>query len=510
MITSRSSFILPLSSFLPMSSDLEKYRSLYFAEAQTQLAAIHSSLDALADAPKDRDELNAAFRAAHTLKAMSATMGYGELTRASHALEDLLARMKNQNETPNDLTLRLLHNATEEIAVRLRRAETGAVMTAVEPTQDELLPILTAPLAASVPVKQQDLNLLLELIAELAASSNQLEHAALQSNVPTADASIRNQRELVNQVRRLTWQLNMSPIGPVFERYARVLTELARQQNKTVRVVTIGADVELCHAMIETLNEPLLHLLRNAITHGIELPAERTWGGKDAAGVVTLRAQRVADRVLIHVSDDGRGMDAGAILQTAMAQGIVSREQRRKMNASDALRLILLPNFSMSRAVTTNAGRGIGMNVVQDRLNAVGGALDIRSELGKGSSFTLDVPQLVGLLEVELARKANKVFAIPTAQIATARVYLPAEIVKRQKESVAGLNEWRILDVETLRAVNKSQLTAASGVCLVELQEPNGVALRVDELLGKALLNYPFAVRAASIPILDLPSLLQA
>lgn len=495
-----------------MSSDLDKYRSLYFSEAQTQLEAIHKSLDALADEPQARSELIAAFRAAHTLKAMSATMGYGELTRASHALEDLLARMKNQNEPPTDLTLRLLSNATEEINVRLRRAETGAVMNAVEFNQEDLLPILTAPLAASVPVKQQDLNLLLELIAELAASSNQLENAvlesyperaALQKNAPHTDSAIRNQRELVSQVRRLTWQLNMSPIRPVFERYSRILTELARQQNKTVRVVTQGGEVELCHAMLEMLNEPLLHLLRNAITHGIELPAERTWSGKEASGVVTLRAQRVGDRVLIQVSDDGRGMDAGAILQTALAQGIVTREQRRKMNAQDALRLILLPDFSMSRTVTSNAGRGIGMNVVQERLNAVGGTLDIRSELNKGTSFTLDVPQLVGLIEVELVRQGNKIFAIPTTQITHARVWLPAEIAKRQKENVVGLNEWRILDVGTFRPVTKAQLTAPSGVCLVELHEPNGVALYVDELLGKALLNYPFAVRAASIPILD-------
>lgn len=492
-----------------MSSDLEKYRSLYFAEAQAQLTALRRSLDALADAPKDRNELNTAFRIAHTLKAMSATMGYGELTRSSHAIEDLLARARNQNEELSDLALRLLQNATDELAARLQRAETGVVMQIVEAHEDEVLPILTAPLAASVPVKQQDLNLLLELIAELAASSNQLEYAAFQSNAPHADAAIRNHRELVNQLRRLTWQLNMSPIGPFFERYARVLNELARQQDKSVRVIIQGADVELCHAMLEALNEPLLHLLRNAITHGIELPAERTWADKEAAGVITLRAERIGDRVLIQVRDDGRGMDAGAILQTAIARGLVTREQRRKMNAQDALRLIMLPNFSMSRTVTSNAGRGIGMSVVQERLHRVGGALDIQSDLGKGTSFTLDVPQLVGLLETELVRKGARIFAIPTAQISSARVWLPAEIVKRQKESVVGLNEWRILDVETFQSVSKSQLSAPAGICLVELHEPGGVALRVDELLGKALLNYPFAVRAASIPILDPAAMLR-
>ncbi len=494
-----------------MSADLEKYRSLYFSEAQQQLAAIHSSLDALSDAPTDRKELNAAFRAAHTLKAMSATMGYGDLTRASHSLEDLLARMRSQNETPTALTLRLLRNATEEINVRLRRAETDAVIESAQthPHPEAGAQILTSPLAANVHVRQQDLNLLLELIAELAASSNALEYAASQSNAPNAELAVRNQRELVRELRRLTWQLNMSPVAPVFDRYARVLTELARQQNKTLRVVTQGGDVELCHAMLDELNEPLLHLLRNAITHGIELPAERTWAQKEAAGVVTLRAQRSGDRVLIHIADDGRGMDAGAILQAAYSQGLVTREQRRSMNAQDALRLILLPNFSMAHTITPNAGRGIGMSVVQEKLNSVGGQIEMRSELGRGTTFTLDVPRLVGLLEVELVRARARVFAIPTAQILSARIWQASEVAKRQKERVSGLNEARIIDLETAKPATKAQLGAPAGVPLVELRELPNVMLRVDELLGKALLNYPFAVRAASIPILDPLTFLQ-
>lgn len=486
-----------------MSVELEKYRSLYFSEAQEQLAALNRHLDLLADSPQDRNELNNAFRAAHTLKAMSATMGYGELTRAAHALEDLLARARTQNETLSEITLRLLKNASEDINVRLRRAETSAIITATEElgSSETLSQILTTPLSANVRVHQQDLNVLLEIVAELAVSSNQLERVALESKTPQTDAAVRNQRELISQVRHLTWQLNMAPIGPVLDRYVRVLQELARQQNKTLRVVTQGVEVELCHAMLDELNEPLLHLLRNAITHGVELAAERTWAHKDAAATITLRAQRSGDRVLIQVGDDGRGMDAGAILQAAYSQGIITREKRSSMNAQDALRLILLPNFSMSHTVTQNAGRGIGMSVVQERLNAVGGSIDIRTELGKGTVFTLDVPRLVGLIEVEVVRNGAKVYAIPTAQIQEARLWMTGEIAKRIKNGA--LNKDYVLDIAALQTVNPARLADPAGVSLVELVEPQGVAFCVDELLGKALLNYPFAVRAASIPILD-------
>jgi chemotaxis protein histidine kinase CheA len=493
-----------------MSADLEKYRALYFAEAQDQLALIHRNLDALAETPGDRKPLNAAFRAAHTLKAMSATMGYGELTRAAHALEDLLARLRTQNQVPTDLNLRLLRNATEDINLRLQRAETAAVMELVERPEHEESPAsnFTSPLTAQVRVRQQDLNLLLELVAELAASSNALEFAAGQSTSQNVDKSVQNQRELVRQVRSLTWQLNMSTVAPVFDRYARILTELARQQNKTIRVATQGVDVELCHAMLDELNEPLLHLLRNAVTHGIEMPAERTWVKKDAAGTVTLRAQRNGDRVLIQIGDDGRGMDAGAILQAAYSRGLITREQRRAMTAQDALRLIFLPNFSMATTVTANAGRGLGMSVVQERLKAVGGKIEIQSEQGRGTIFTLDVPRLIGLLEVELVRAGSRVYAIPSSQVVSARIWLANEIAKQQKQRADTPNPWRVLDVETLKPIAKGKLAAAAGLPLVELYEPPGVALCVDELLGKALLNYPFAVRAAAIPILDPASLI--
>src|SRR5205814_98390 len=130
--------------------------------------------------------------------------------------------------------------------------------------------------------------------------------------------------------------------------------------------------------------------------------------------------------------------------------------------ANDALRLILLPNFSMAHTVTQNAGRGIGMSVVHEQLSAVGGEVDVRSDLGHGSVFTLDVPRLVGLMEVELVRTRAHVYAIPTAQIIGARVWLPAEIAKRVKEGESGLGAWRILDVVTLKPVTKAQLSTPS------------------------------------------------
>lgn len=497
-----------------MIADLEQYRSTFAHQAQEQLGRIERSLRALQVAPEDRAALDAAFRAVHTLKAMSATMGYNDITRAAHSLEDRLAYLERTHEPPTQTTLHLLFDAVEELNGQLRRIEADVLWNAsgVTPsggnasTDASAERLFSSPNAFSpqVRVRQKDLNLLLELVAELAVSSNQLEHTATEYAGANAEAVVRQQRELVRELRRLTWQLNMAPIGPVWEHYARVLHELARQQDKSIRVVTHGAEVELCHAMLDALNEPLLHLLRNAVTHGIELPAERAWAGKDTVGSITLRAQRAGDRILIQVADDGRGMDAGEILQTAYAQGLITREQRAAMTAQDAYRLILLPNFSMARTVTPNAGRGIGMSVAKAQLDAVGGRLDIQSAPGQGTTFTLDVPRLIGLIEVELVRAGKRIYGIPTSSIAAARVWLPSEIAAREKSAGdSAPPEWRILDVTTFKRVYKNQLTMPAGVCLVELHSPLGAMLRVDELLGKALLNYPFALQPAAIPILD-------
>lgn len=491
---------------------LDKYRSLYFGEAQQQLDLIQQHLRELEASPSERAPVDAAFRAAHTLKAMSATMGYQDLTRSAHALEDLLVRVRDDDEPPSALNIRLIVQSSDDVAQRLRRAEANALIAAADAalleTTDPAPRAPFTPLAANVRVRQQDLNRLLELVGQIAVSSNHLERAVHEPPRPDVDPYLRIHRELLRELKRLTWQLNMSPVGPAFDRYARVLQELASQQNKQVRVTTSGGDVELCHAVLDELHEPMLHLLRNAMTHGMELPVERTYAGKDAAGAIALSAERSGDRVRVKVADDGRGLDAGALLQAAYTQGLINREQRSTMTTADAYRLIMQPNFSMARTVTTQAGRGIGMSMVKQRLEAVGGRVEIESTLTKGTTFILEVPRLVGLIEVELVRLGRRVYGIATREVLAARVWSVSELTHRLEEKDGSQKSLRVIDAEHLKQLHKAQLNSPAGHCLVELHQPVGIALRVDELLGTALLNYPFVVQPASIPLLDPVTLL--
>lgn len=491
---------------------LDKYRSLYFSEAQQQLELIRQHLRELEAAPSDRASVEAAFRAAHTLKAMSATMGYQDLTRSAHALEDLLVRVRDDDELPSPLNIRLLVQAGDDVAQRLRRAEANALIAAADAalleTTDSTPRAPFTPLAANVRVRQQDLNRLLELVGQITVSSNYLERVVYEPPRPEVDPYLRIHRELLRELKRLTWQLNMSPVGTAFDRYARVSQELASQQNKQIRVTISGSDVELCHAMLDELHEPMLHILRNAVTHGLELPVERTYARKDAAGSISLSAERSGDRVRIKVSDDGRGLDAGALLQAAYTHGLISRERRGAMTPADAYRLIMLPNFSMTRTVTTLAGRGIGMSMVKQRLEAVGGRVEIESTLTQGTIFILDVPRLVGLIEVELVRLGRRVYGIATREVLAARVWSASELAKRLEAKDGSQQSLRVIDAGNLKQLQKAQLNSPAGQCLVELHQPAGVALRVDELLGTALLNYPFVVQPASIPLLDPVTLL--
>ena len=394
-----------------MAIDLNKYREIYFSEANVQLDTIARNLDRLEQAPADRASLEAAFRAAHTLKGISATMGYDELTQAAHSLEDLLARLRDAADTPDPnrdagaLTVRLIRRAFDDLSNRILRAQADSsrllnVNVPAALAFGSADSRGTAGMKSPVRVAQYDLNLLLDLVAELVVSSSELEEAARHN--PGIAPLIAAQRQQLRALQTFAWQLNMAPLSTVFNRFPRMLQEIAREQGEDIRIEMEGGNIELCHAVLEDITEPLLHLLRNAIAHGIEPPPERKQAGKPSYGTIYLSATRAGERVRIEIRDDGRGLDAKQILKAAEEQGLITPEARATMSYADAFRLIMVPGFSLARAVTPIAGRGVGMSVVKARLEACGGKLEIRSGPGQGTSFTLDVPRLIDLVEVEL------------------------------------------------------------------------------------------------------------
>jgi two-component system, chemotaxis family, sensor kinase CheA len=211
--------------------------------------------------------------------------------------------------------------------------------------------------------------------------------------------------------------VRMVPLGQVFDKLARVVRQAARDAKKDVRLEVKGADTEVDKLIVEELSDPLMHLIRNAIDHGIELPQKRKEAGKPAQGVIGLTAYQKGNHVVIEVRDDGNGMDPQKLTKTALQRGVISEEEARDMSREDAFNLIFMPGFSTSEKVTDLSGRGVGMDVVKTNISKLGGVIDLRSEVGKGTAIIITMPITLAIISALVIRVAAQTYAIPLANV---------------------------------------------------------------------------------------------
>jgi two-component system chemotaxis sensor kinase CheA len=223
-------------------------------------------------------------------------------------------------------------------------------------------------------------------------------------------------------VERLTWDLRdqvltirMLPIGATFNRFKRLVHDLSPELGKSLQIVTEGAETELDKTVIERLSDPLMHLIRNAVDHGIEAPEERRQAGKAESGTIWLSAAHVGASVVVIVRDDGQGIDRIAVRRRAEAVGLLS--PGAEINDRDLLRLILAPGFSTARQVTEVSGRGVGMDVVKRAIDALRGELEISSKAGEGTTFTIKLPLTLAIIDGLLVQIGREKYILPLAAV---------------------------------------------------------------------------------------------
>ncbi|MGE5548751.1 MAG: chemotaxis protein CheW [Solirubrobacterales bacterium] len=218
---------------------------------------------------------------------------------------------------------------------------------------------------------------------------------------------------VLKRLQESALELRVVPIDTVFSRFPRVVRDIAQRTGKTVRLDLAGRDVRIDKGMVDQLVDPLTHMVRNAIDHGIELPQEREAAGKPATGLIRLSASQRGNRVIVEISDDGRGLDRARILAKAEAQGLVSVEAAQGMSDEEVFALIFLPGFSTTEVVTEMSGRGVGMDVVNVNIGRLGGRVAITSRPGSGTTFTLSLPLSAAIQDVLLVEAGGQTFAIP-------------------------------------------------------------------------------------------------
>jgi two-component system, chemotaxis family, sensor kinase CheA len=207
--------------------------------------------------------------------------------------------------------------------------------------------------------------------------------------------------------------VRMVPLGQTFDRLARAVRQVAREHGKEVRLVVTGAETEIDKLIVEELTDPLLHIIRNAIDHGIERVETRRTLGKSDAGTLALNAYQKGSHVVIEVEDDGAGIDPEKILRQAVTKGLITEDQGREMSVAELRQLIFLPGFSTALEVTDLSGRGVGMDVVKTNIARLGGVVDVQSDIGIGTKMTLTLPITLAILSALVLRVRRQTFAIP-------------------------------------------------------------------------------------------------
>ncbi|WP_312371847.1 chemotaxis protein CheA, partial [Stenotrophomonas sp.] len=305
----------------------------------------------------------------------------------------------------------------------------AAVAPAAAPAAARPAPTPTAPPAAkpatakaaepehTVRVDTKRLDAIVNLIGELVLSRNRLKTLRTRLKDEELDRAVSTLDIATARLQSAVMRTRMQPVGKVFSRFPKVARDVARSLQKEVDLELIGADTELDRNLVEALADPLVHLVRNAIDHGVEGPDLREAQGKPRMGRVRLSAQQEGDYVSIEVQDDGAGIDPERLRNKAREKGLIDPEAAARLSSEECLHLVFLPGFSTKQQVTDISGRGVGMDVVQSRIRELSGQIQIQSELGRGSRFLIRVPLTLAILPTLLVQAGDDVYALPLARV---------------------------------------------------------------------------------------------
>lgn len=270
---------------------------------------------------------------------------------------------------------------------------------------------------STVRVDTARLDTLVSRAGELVLLRNRLLSLATRSENETLSVMAGDLDRVSDDLQTAVLGMRMQPVGRLFQRFPRIVRDLARQLGKDIELITEGEDTDLDRSLVEALADPLIHLLRNAVDHGLEDPAGRERAGKPRKGKVRLSASQRGERIVISVSDDGRGMDPEVLRRKAVEKGVIDATQAARLSEVECYELIFRPGFSTAATISDISGRGVGMDVVKTRVAELGGTLQVHSRLGHGSTLELTVPLTLAILRVLMVRVSDRLFALPLSNV---------------------------------------------------------------------------------------------
>lgn len=348
---------------------------------------------------------------------------------------------------------------------------------------------------STIRVDVSRLDVLMNLVGELVLGRNRLSQIAHQmneqyDNVPLSRELLETNSHIdfiTTELQMAVMKTRMVPIAKVFNKIPRLIRELSKEMKKEIELVMFGEETELDKSLIEELNDPLVHLIRNATDHGVETPAERTAKGKPTRGTVIVRADHEGNHIVIAIQDDGGGMDPERLKLKAIEKGLLTPEAAAEMTPKEAFNLVFLPGFSTAQKVTNVSGRGVGMDVVRTNVMKLKGTIDIESELNVGSKFIIKLPLTLAIIQALLVEAGKEIFSIPLDSV--------VEVVRIQLSDVATINSREVIRlrntvlplariVDVLGGKPDDQQTEWIYVVVIGLAEQR-LGIVVDSMLGQ-------------------------
>jgi two-component system, chemotaxis family, sensor kinase CheA len=423
---------------VPMDFNRNAAKECFLAEAAESLSRMEQALLELEALPEDTECLHTIFRVVHNLKGNAATLDFPDVAEFAHALEDLLDKLRDREIAVSADIITLLLQAGDALRALVPDAIGGKVgptpIVAALLDQVNRMRNLDAPQkcspapsapssnsrvepkssvnSASLRVDIGKLDRMVNLTGEIAIARGRLSSALQQPGIPTQLLDLHREMDvLYSELQELVMRLRMVPLGPLFAQFTRTVRDIARSRGKLARLEISGEDVELDARVIELIRDPLVHLIRNAVDHGIEPPDARQAAGKDPCGVIGLHAGHEGGNVVVRVCDDGAGLDRKSILNRARQLQLVGENEQPADH--DLYRLVFEAGFSTVTEVTELSGRGVGMDVVRRNLDALRGAVSLDSQAGLGTTVSMRIPLTLAIIDGFAVHVGDEEYVIP-------------------------------------------------------------------------------------------------
>lgn len=351
----------------------------------------------------------------------------------------------------------------------------------VEPTKQNPTPTHKAANNQSIRVDLNRLDLFLNIVSELVVYRNQLEDASKRNNMTDVKDSLEHVSRLTSELQDLVLKIRMQQVNVVFSRFPRMVRDLSKELGKDIELIIKGEETELDKTVVSELSEPLIHLFRNSLDHGIELPDVREALGKPRQGVIELTAIQEGNKVIITLKDDGKGLDPVAIKESANRKGI----NTDGMSDDDIKRLVFHPGFSTSKEVTNISGRGVGLDAVVAKITELGGTFDLTSEVHVGTVFTIKLPLTLSIIQALLVEVGESIFATPLDIVERVVMVNEDEITQTGNQEVYSFQGTLIPVVRTAKLLDIQTSSVTRHYAIVVKVENNYYAILVDRLLGQ-------------------------